>query len=180
MTTPETRPAKADGAARPWPKALLAASLSVNILVAGIVLGAVLHEWREPRFPPPPPDRDISRSTGFTPFIDAMPRDARRQMEAALREHGGMEPDREALAQELHDLLAALRGQPFDPAALDIVLLTQHQRLSSRVEAGREVLVDQVTAMTPAERAAFADALETRFQRALDRERFRPDDDHSH
>lgn len=170
MTTPETRPAPAGQPSRRWPKLLLAASLTVNLLVAGIVFGAVLHDRRD-HGSKPPPTRDAARTGGFTPFFDAMPRDARRQMETALRDRGGLEPDRAALAEEFRDLIAALRGEPFDPAALDAVLLAQHQRLSDRVLAGREVLVEQVTAMSAGERAEFADALEARFQRALDRDR---------
>lgn len=156
-------------ARRRWPTVLLAVSLTLNLLVVGLIAGAYFRDERDTRrFPPP--DRTTMRFTGFAPFFDAMPREARNRMGEALRgreEQFG--PDRAALAAEFRDMLTALRAEPFDPNALEAVLATQQERAGARIEEGRAVLVEQIAEMSPTEREAFADQLESRFSRALER-----------
>lgn len=162
---------------RRWPKLLLAASLTLNVLVLSLVVGAHLREDRDQRRSPAP-DRTMLREGGFAPFFDAMPRDARKNMADALRAAGrDAGPDRAALAADFRDFVAVLRVEPFDPAALSGVLAAQHARIEERVAAGRDILVGQIAAMSPDERAAFADALEDRFRGALDRARAMPGGD---
>lgn len=155
--------------ARRWPKILLAVSLTLNLLVLGLVAGAHLRDERDVRrFPPP--DRSVMRQTGFGPFFEAMPREARNRMGAALR---GREQvfaqDRAALAAEFSEMIALLKAEPFDPAAFTALLSDQRARANARIEAGQAVLIDQITAMSPAERRTFAEQLDGRFARALDR-----------
>lgn len=154
---------------RVWPKLLLAASLTLNVLVLSVIAGAHMRNdgWSgadDRRIPPA--DRAVLRQGGFTPFFEAMPRDARARMAKALRERG-VGPDRAALAQDFRDFVAAVRAEPFEPAALDSVLDEQAARAEAQVRLGRSILVEQIAEMTPAERAAFADALEARFRDAL-------------
>lgn len=149
---------------RRWPKVLLAVSLVFNFLVIGAVVGANLRHDDDMRRPAPA-DREMMRETGFAPFIDALPREARREIGARLRaEAGGMRPDRTALEAEFTAILTSLRAEPFDPAALAGVLAAQQDRVSHRIEAGRRVLVESLAQMSPAERAAFADQLEKRLR----------------
>ncbi|MCB1330649.1 MAG: periplasmic heavy metal sensor [Maritimibacter sp.] len=164
---------------RVWPKALLAVSLTLNVLVLAVIAGAHVRDGRDGRFPPPTsPDRSLLRDGGFMPFFDAMPHDARERMAEALRtQGGGVKPDRAALAADFRDFVAALRAEPFAPGAVSEVLETQHQRIEERVVAGRTLLLDQIVAMTPEERIAFADALEARFRDALRRVGGKPDGD---
>ena len=164
---------------RTWPRVLLVVSLTLNVLVLSVIVGAHFRDGREGRFPPSPsPDRSLLRDGGFMPFFDAMPHDARERMADALRaEGGGVRPDRAALAADFRDFVAALRAEPFAPGAVSEVLETQHQRIEERVVAGRTLLLDQIVAMTPEERIAFADALEARFRDALRRVGGKPDGD---
>ena len=87
---------------RLWPRVLLVVSLTLNVLVLSVIAGAHVREGRDirdGRRPPPSPDRTVLRDGGFMPFFDAMPREARDRMTAALREQeGGGMPDRAALA----------------------------------------------------------------------------------
>ncbi len=160
---------------RRWPKLLLAASLTLNVLVLSVVAGAHVRDDRDRRMSPMP-DRTVLREGGFMPFFDAMPREARKRMSDAFRasEHGKA-PDRAVLAADFRDFLSALRQEPFDAATVDGLLMAQQDRAAARVAAGRGVLVDQIAGMSPAERAAFADALEDRFQDALNRVSGRPE-----
>ena len=171
-STPEVR-------RRRWPTALLAVSLTANLLVLGLVAGAHFRDERDARAYPAP-DRSVIRSTGFGPFFDAMPRDARNRMGEALRNRdGSFAPDRAALAAEMGEMIAALRAEPFEPGKLEALLTTQHDRANARIVAGRSVLLEQVAAMSPQERRDFADQLEGRFSRAIERGKHdRDDDDH--
>ena len=168
MTTEPMTPPPAPRRRR-WPTVLLAVSLTLNLLVLGVIAGAHFRDDRDARMSPPP-DRGMLRESGFAPFFDAMPRDARRQLAESLRAGGvGFGPDRAALAAEFRLLLSTLRADPFEPTALDTVLAAQYARVAERVTAGRAALVNQVAAMSPAERTAFADELERRFTDALTR-----------
>lgn len=154
---------------RRWPTVLLALSLTLNLAVLGLIAGAHFREDRDMRrFPAP--DRSMMRSTGFGPFFDAMPREARNRMGAALNgREAAFASDPAVLAAELREMLMALRAEPFEAAALEAVLAAQQARASARIEAGRAVLIEQIATMSPAERRDFADQLEGRFARALER-----------
>ncbi|HCQ66250.1 MAG TPA: hypothetical protein DIU07_14350 [Rhodobacteraceae bacterium] len=152
-----------------WPRLLLVASLTLNVLVLSVVAGAHVRDGRDGRRAPPP-DRAMLREGGFMPFFDAMPREARKRTAEAFREKtGGGKPDRAALAADFRGFVGALRAEPFAAEALAAVLEAQHDRAGARVSAGHTILVEQIAAMTPAERAGFADALEKRFHNALAR-----------
>jgi len=165
-----TRPDEAERgtAAKPrrWPKVLLAVSLAGNLLVLGLIAGAHFRDDRDARrFPPP--DRAALRETGLAPFFDAMPRAARGRMAQDMRERvNALRPDRAALQAEFTAILTALRAEDFDPATLEATLAAQQERMATGVRTGRAVLIAQITAMSAAERAAFADALEKRFNTA--------------
>jgi uncharacterized membrane protein len=136
-----------------WIKAVLAASVALNLGIAGLALGAWLgdrpHGGRMPR--------DLS----FGPFGEALSRDDRRALRLAFETRmPGMKPDREAARAEIDTLLAALRAEPYDAAALTAALQAIEDRLSGRIELGRSLLEEHILAMTEAERAAFAARLQ--------------------
>ncbi|TYB81025.1 periplasmic heavy metal sensor [Maritimibacter fusiformis] len=150
---------------RTWPKVLLALSLAMNLAVIGAILGAHFRDGRDARrFPPP--DRMQTRDSGFGPYLDALPRDARMRIGTALRDRDApIEADRAVLGREFDQMLTALRAQPYDPGVLAAVLEGQRARVAARVDAAREIMLAEIAAMTPDERATFADRLEARIDR---------------
>lgn len=169
MTNVDTRDPAPVRQPRRWPKVLLALSLTANLAVLGAVVGAHLRDGHDMGMMPPA-DRSMLRDTGVGPFFEALPRDVRARMGQALRARtGGLGPDRAALAQDFREMMAALRADPYDPARLETVLTAQQQRIQARVDADRAVLLDEIAAMNPADRAAFADRLEMGFRHAMDR-----------
>ncbi|WP_300516593.1 periplasmic heavy metal sensor [Aliiroseovarius sp.] len=172
--TPEQRPPEAQNSprrTRRLVKVILTLSLTLNLLVLGLVVGAKMRDGQEARrFSPP--DRAIARDMGFGPFIGAFPRESRREMAQALRERAGPFLDnRRALVNEMQEILNTLRAEPFDAEALNGLLSAQGNRIRERAEIGRGVLIEQIGKMTPRERARFADDLERGLRHSMDRVR---------
>lgn len=139
----------------------LGISVALNLLVAGLVAGAVLRDGG-------PRDRMV-RDLDFGPFTEALSPEDR----AALRQDFmGQMPDLRAVRREmrgdLEALLAVLRVEPFDRAAAAAVLERHGERVRSRTELGQTLLLDRFAAMSPEARDAFADRLERRLRRGPD------------
>jgi uncharacterized membrane protein len=144
-------------APRSWLRWALVLSLGLNLLVAGLLAGAWLRGG-------PPGER--FRDPGFGPFAAALSDDDRRALRRAFVRHmPEMRENRMALRADMQDVLAALRADPFDAAALDAAMDAAMSRLAGRIAVGQDLLAERIAAMDPAERAAFADRLEAALQR---------------
>ncbi len=140
-----------------WVTVLLVLSLAANLLVAGLVAGAWLRDG---------PPGAAGRDPGFGPFAEALSDDDRRALRRAfLSRMPEMRENRMALRTDMQGVLAALRADPFDAAALDIAMDRALARLGDRITFGQSLLVDRITTMSSTERAAFADRLETALAR---------------
>lgn len=132
-------------------KIALGLSLALNLVVAGIVAGAAVRGFGHP---PPPMVRDL----GFGPFARALSPADREALMQAYRE---ATPDmRDTMRAEVGALLAALRADPFDAAALQAALSAQDARARERLELGQRLLDERLLSFAPAERQAFADRLQ--------------------
>jgi uncharacterized membrane protein len=144
-----------NAAARPGRglKIALALSLGLNLLIAGVVIGTLIGGAGRP----PGEVRDL----GFGPFAEALsPEDRAALRQAFLAEAPDLRGMRRAMRSDMAGLLAALRADPFDPAALRAALDAQDARAQGRLDLGKRLLADRLIALTPAERAAFADRLQ--------------------
>ncbi|WP_424969536.1 periplasmic heavy metal sensor [Dinoroseobacter sp. S76] len=143
---------KRSRAPRPW---LLYGSLALNLLVIGLVVGAVLGGG--PRGPGGKPlfiDSPI-------PLIRALDDTTRDTLKAALDDHrsksaGGPR----ARVRQTRALLDTLRSTPFDPAAFETLLTSQSEAMAARNAAGRAALTGAIAQMSDAERSAYADRIE--------------------
>ncbi len=177
MSDPVSSPDPAPGAApapaprtRGWVKAVLALSLALNLVILGLVGGAFLRGDR-----PGGGDRDF----GLGPLADALSREDRRALREAFAAAFPEASDtRAALRGDFSALLAALRAEPLDPAALDAAFAAIAARNADLLERGRSVIADYLKAMGPEARAAFADRLERALARGDRRDRWHGDDDH--
>lgn len=146
-----------------WLRGLLFLSLALNLAVAGMVAGAVLRDKERPgprahRLPPP-----ATMIVGSTALREARPADRRNLREQARGEHKSVVARR---AHETAALLALLRDTPFDRAALEAELARQDTAQQADLARMQRLWVGIVTEMTAAERAAFADQVEARLERA--------------
>lgn len=145
-----------------WLRILFIASLALNILVIGILAGAALKPggFAGGRGP----------ELGDGLFSRALSEDDRREMRERLRPVGQQaRTARGEAGKTLVELTQVLRSEPFDPsaaAALFDRMRTQGRDLRAR---GHDALLLQISGMTPAERAQFADRLEQELARQSDR-----------
>ncbi|AVO37020.1 periplasmic heavy metal sensor [Pukyongiella litopenaei] len=142
----------------PWLKIALGVSLALNLVVAGVVIGAVAR--------PGGHDPHRGEPVGAALFRD-LPREDRRAMWRAM--NGTKRPDGQA---ERREIAALLRATPFDAAALGDYLDRRQISHAERQRVVREKWLERVVAMSDDERAAFAARLEKpRKTRKGDRDR---------
>lgn len=151
-------PAPRTGAG-PWTRAILIASLVLNLVLLGAIAGAGISHRAAP-------DRRVASEGGLGLLYDALPREDQRAMRravvAGMRDHG---PMRGAMVADTRALLAALRSDPFDRAAAEAALDRQRARAAGFLESGSARMLDHIAAMPVAERQAYAERLEETIRR---------------
>ncbi|MEL6799059.1 MAG: periplasmic heavy metal sensor [Pseudomonadota bacterium] len=150
-----------------WMRITLVVSLALNLLVIGIVVGALATRGgREDGTRPLGALRDL----GPTPFIVALDPEHRRDLAQSMRgEAASLRENREELRTRFEALLAALRADPFDPDAVAALLGEQRQVGARRQAIGEKLLLDHLASMSGAERAAYADRLDKSLRRGAKR-----------
>jgi uncharacterized membrane protein len=144
-----------------WVKILLAVSLALNLAVVGVVAGAALKARNFDGGRPP----DI-RELNFGPFTGALSRPQRRALlQGFVADQPPLREMRSLIRAEYQLVLDAVRAQPFDPIALQAALAGQSRSTIARLDAGRKALEGVIIAMSPEDRAAYADRLEDGLQR---------------
>ncbi|MDJ0629525.1 MAG: periplasmic heavy metal sensor [Rhodobacter sp.] len=148
---------------RRWVKIVLFASLAFNLLIVGLVAGALLGG---------PRDRDRNpalRDIGFGPFVQALPRSDKIAMTRALRrEAGAFRENRAALRRQFESFVAALRADPYDHDEVARLVTTGQDRIFERQRLGRELLLERIAGMDASQRKAYAEALDKSLRRRAD------------
>ena len=154
MTGQEEKPQTS--ASRPWVRSALIASLGVNILIAGMVGGAVL------RGGPPDgyhPAREVA-VFGLRPYARALDKDGRKALRKALRAgRGDFSAGHKAMSAHLAALADALKADPFDASAVEAELARQAKSVFANVAFGQKLLLDQIRGMSDERRHALAEKL---------------------
>jgi uncharacterized membrane protein len=162
MSDPVSTPAAS--ATSRWLKVALVLSLALNLLVAGVILGAVLRHDRDGGRM----DRRAEATRDFvrSPFLGALePADRRAVGRDLMRAEGSIRENRADLRARFERLLAAIRTEPFDRAAVESILAEQRAAGARRLEIAEAAVLDRLAAMTPAARAAYADRLDRSLRR---------------
>ena len=134
-------------------KIAFAISLALNLLVAGLVAGAWIGGGG--------PGHGLPRDLSFGPFSEALSPEDRRAIRETLRKDAdALRSEREAARAEFVTLLAALRADPYDAAAVDAALTAIVERNTDRLSKGQLLLATRIATMAPEDRLAFADRLE--------------------
>ena len=141
----------------------LAVSVALNLLIIGLVAGAVLRDGG--------PQGRMVRDLDFGPFTEALtPEDRDALRRDFIRQAPDLRDMRRQMRDDFRTVLAALRADPFDAEALRDVMANQGDRMAARLALGQDLILARIAAMTPAERAAFADRLERRLERGPKRD----------
>ncbi len=133
---------------------LLGGSLALNLLVAGLAIGAVLrfgggHDEARRQPPPPPLTATLYR---------ALPREDRKAVRGSMREPPGARLEgRRASAREL---ATALRSTPFDGAWVESLVTAQLQARGAWEQTVLEASLHRISAMSDSARAAYVERVE--------------------
>lgn len=142
-----------------WMRLLLVVSLAANLAVVGAVAGWVLrhggHHGHHPS------RLDMAGGPLTRALSDADRREIGRRMRQVWRERGGGHMQMRA---SFDALVADLRSVPFDPGRVAQRLRQQREGFAARFEMGQEVLIVHLSQMSDANRAAYADRLESQIE----------------
>lgn len=140
-------------------------SLAMNLLVAGLAFGSWL---RHSAGPPPAAERRL----GFGEWAAGLNREDHRALRQAFDARGmDFRAARAAEMADRRELLAALRAEPFDPAAMFEVTDRITRRATERMHLGNTLIREHVIAMSDDRRRSFADRLEHEIEKAESRRR---------
>ncbi|MEM9550478.1 MAG: periplasmic heavy metal sensor [Pseudomonadota bacterium] len=139
-----------------WMRVALIGSLAVNLAVAGVVVGTMMRVTG-PDGPPrtgPPAGVIIYR---------VLPDEERRDMRAKMRDIN--RTSRESRARLVAGLPDALRADPPDLATVEALVQGERDRMLDWQTQSYVHWLEQVRAMSPETRSAYADRLEEAFVR---------------
>jgi len=146
-----------------WMRIALFTSLAVNLLIVGLVGGALLRHDRQSLNDA---HRAPLRELGYGPYGRALSASDRSEIgKAMIGRSGDLRANRAEFRAQITTLLGALRTQPFEPAVVQNIIVLQQEKLIERQEIGRQLLLDRINAMDDKERAAFANRLERSLRR---------------
>ena len=145
-----------------WVRVLLALSLALNLLVIGLVGGAMA------RFGGPDGLRPPARSIGAV-LYHALPGEHRRALRSHSRQtRGGHANQRRG---QIKAVSAAIRAVPFDADAISTVLDAHRSGLDRAQQSLQQAWLAQVEQMSDDERQAYAERLEHPPKRGWSRRR---------
>jgi len=156
------------GRRRGWLKAALVVSVALNLGFIGLAAGnyAAHHRDRDSGTARDGLSDRALATLGLRVYATALDRGDRRAMLRTLAgRRDELQAGRAALRESFGALVAALRADPFEPAAVSATLEAQGRHAAAQLRVGREVLVGRIAAMDPAERRAFADRIEAAIER---------------
>ncbi|MFN4056721.1 MAG: periplasmic heavy metal sensor [Roseinatronobacter sp.] len=134
-----------------WMKLLLGFSIILNLGLAGMLVGFATGSARD--------------GSVISAAVAALPDEARRDMRRGLRRDWSEARGRAQSHGVRTEILALLRADPFDAAAFEASLEQGRQHLAEIGQKQRERLTAEVAAMTPAQRQAYALAIEERLNK---------------
>ncbi len=150
-----------------WMRLLLFVSLAINLLIVGVVAGAV---WRGgPGHSGTRGDVPSIYTMNYGPFGRALsPKDRRDLGRLVAERKPFLQENRRDIRTQYIALIEALRTEPFDPEIIDKILSEQRVSLLARQDVDKDVLLRRLAEMTVEERATYTKRLE-RFLRRGDK-----------
>lgn len=135
-----------------WMKVLLALSLALNLLIIGVIAGAVSRGGSKET-------ARLMRDVSFGPYTMALTREDRREMRRAIRSQDKAF-DRAGARENFRNFLVVLQAEELDLDQLERVFDTQIALAQTRQGIGKTVLLNQIAGMSVEERRVFAERLQ--------------------
>lgn len=160
---PAAPAAVAAGPCPRWLRPTLAVSVALNLLVAGVVAGALLGggPWRDGSA-----RGAAMRDAGFGPYAAALDDRDRAALRRALAARGpDLRAARDAMRRDMAEVAALIRAEPFDAEAVRAAMARGSARMGEVIGLGQSLIVGHVASLSPQERAAFADRVEAALHR---------------
>jgi len=153
MSDPVTNPEPPQSKAPRWMKITLVISLATNLLIVGVVAGAVLSKEGRPEA--------RKGGAGANMITEALPKEEhralRRDVRRTLRATPGL---REALQSEIAALADLMRAPDYTAEAVEAQLMQIQSRMMGPLSVARGLLAERLAGFDEAERAAYAARLE--------------------
>lgn len=146
-------PARKKPRSQLWMRIALGLSVALNLLVVGVVAGGITGRLRHP----PPPLGEVSLGA-FTPALTKGDRFAIR--DRAAREGLDFREAMRTARAEQAAIVAALRVEPWDRAAIVGIMKQISDRALARMDLGGRLVLERLDAMAPQERRDLADRME--------------------
>ncbi len=142
-----------------WPKIVLVGSLTLNLLLIGLIVGTIVRVGPHSRH---------DRGDRLIPYILALPNSDRQAMRTEF-EHKiekRRSDRRRSSGARLDELLTVLRSQTFDPDKLRSIFEERVDWHWRQLHEGRDALILRISGLSEEERLLYADRLERRLQRS--------------
>lgn len=132
-----------------WTKTLLVVSLSLNLLVAGMVIGSAFGHRKGDR-----PDPFFGG--GMRPYVASLPESQRENVrDRLLHNRDAAREAREELRRSAQGVRDAITAEPFDADKLNAAFAAQRSVYDGIAASGHHALVKILAGMTDSERAQF-------------------------
>lgn len=151
--TQDTIPPSARKRTPRWVKLLLGASLALNLLIFGVIGGAVVGGKKDGR------SYERGPSSGFMAITRALPREDRRAIGQQLREKG---PAREPRGASVDQWISLLEAPEFDLQAAQAMADAQTLRGQERRATGARLTLEHIAKMPIEKRRDIAAKLRKR------------------
>ena len=143
-----------------WARVLLFVSLALNLLIAGMVAGAIFRNSGDRA------DGVALRDMGFGFFGAALTTGDRRAIGREMANRSGeLRANRAHVRDQMAQFLQALRAVPYDGDAVLVLSGGLQSKLAERQQIGQDALLDRIAAMSDQQRAAYANRLERAMKR---------------
>ncbi|MBN2740351.1 MAG: periplasmic heavy metal sensor [Rhodobacteraceae bacterium] len=131
----------------------LIASVTLNLLVVGVITGGIIgHD----RHPPRPVVGDVTLGA----FTNALSKEDREALRKAAQKRGSAFRDmRRQSRADMAALITALKADPWNRAEVEQIFARHQSRISSRVLIGDALIFERIDAMSPTRRQEFAQRL---------------------
>ena len=144
-----------------WTNILLVVSLSINLLVVGGAVGLAL-KW---------PRHGMSNIGGFYGsgsvgfFARALGDHHKGELSRKVHRNAGEFRKYRSEGRDLvEEMIVLLGSDQFEAATLDRLLARHREILMSQIERGHEFIAEEIVAMSPDERKAFAERFDRGFK----------------